>query len=33
MPAALNTMSDAAFGLGRVHAGQDIARLALDLCK
>lgn len=33
MPAALHTMSDAAFGLGRIHAGQDIARLALGLCK
>ena len=32
-PAALHSMSDASAGLGRIHAGRDIARLALELAE
>lgn len=32
-PATLHGMSDASAGLGRIHAGRDIARLALELAE
>lgn len=32
-PSTLRSMSDASAGLGKIHAGRDIARLALQLAE